>query len=477
MRDTIPATGGDPGTEVWTGRWVERALDVRLHDDEGVRGLPLTSLVGVAVRRNPRRAHLLVSQVLGKHVPTDPDVVHAGGRRLGELVAQALAEPGGAGGPGSEGQRGPVVVLGYAETATALGHLVADVLAAPYLHSTRRRVAQVVPLGGFVESHSHAADHLLLPADPQTVVALDEDGPLVLVDDEISTGSTALHTVEALQRAHPRRWYVLATLVDLRSETDRVRMAAAAAGHGARIDVVALATGSVDLPADVLGRGEQLVAASELAQTMSQKASQETSSRGTVPLAAVVRVDPRPSAWGAEVKEGGRHGFLPTDRPPLEAALAALATDVAAACGRAGRVHVLGFEELMYAPLRLAQQLGTVLGDEVAVTFSTTTSSPILVVDDPGYPIRSSLTFPAHDDPVGGSTTRHAYNVAAPASAPAARFDAVVLVVDTRGDRPELTDPGGLVPQLARATDRVVLVVLPEHRVTPVGEVSCPPSP
>lgn len=499
---------GDDGLDVgaWSGRWVERALGLHLHVGVGGGGLALRSLVGLAVRRNPRRAHLLVSRVLGKHVPTDPDAVYATGRHLGELVVRALVGPGepvlaaGMGEVGAMRKRGAreqVVVLGYAETATALGHVVADVVAAPYLHSTRRRVEQVVPLGGFEESHSHAADHLLLPADPQLLAVLDGDGPLVLVDDEISTGSTALHTIEALQQAHPRRRYVLATLVDLRSEADRARMADAARAHGVQIDVVALATGSVDLPDDVLARGERVVSAQEASRESSSGAAregageafqevslevslQEESSSGTSPdPTAVVRVVPRASAWGPEVKEGGRHGFLPTDRVPLELALAALAADVTVACGPARRVHVLGFEELMYAPLRLAQALKTELGggpergseggpeggvaDGLSVTFSTTTSSPILVVDDPGYPIRTDLVFPAHDGPAGGSLTRHAYNIAAPASDPATRFDTVVLVVDTSGDRAELTAPGGLVPQLAAVTDRVVLVVLPEH--------------
>ena len=49
------------------------------------------ALLGLALRRNPRRAQLLVSRVLGKHVPTDPRVVQAAGLLLGGLVADALA--------------------------------------------------------------------------------------------------------------------------------------------------------------------------------------------------------------------------------------------------------------------------------------------------------------------------------------------------------------------------------------------------
>lgn len=60
----------------------------------------------------------------------------------------------------------PVTVLGFAETATGLGHCVADELDARYLHSTRRPVAGMVAAAGFEEVHSHATSHLLLPRSP-----------------------------------------------------------------------------------------------------------------------------------------------------------------------------------------------------------------------------------------------------------------------------------------------------------------------
>ncbi|WP_345713590.1 phosphoribosyltransferase domain-containing protein, partial [Kineococcus glutinatus] len=54
----------------WTGRWVADRLGVALRTSAAVDGLAVADLAGLAVRRNPRRAHLLVSTVLGKHVPT-----------------------------------------------------------------------------------------------------------------------------------------------------------------------------------------------------------------------------------------------------------------------------------------------------------------------------------------------------------------------------------------------------------------------
>ncbi|MFF7211320.1 phosphoribosyltransferase [Streptomyces sp. NPDC008238] len=420
---------------VWSGQWVADRLGVTL------RGEGLSGLLGLALRRNPKRAHLLVSNVLGKHVPQRPRVVYDAGYGLGVRVRELLGE--------DEAAR--AVVLGYAETATGLGHAVADgVGTAPYLHSTRRPVAGVEPVGGFEEEHSHATSHLLLPEDAGL---LSGDGPLVLVDDEFSTGRTVLNTVRALHARYPRRRYVVVALVDMRSEADRVLLDRFAADLGAGVDVLALASGTVGLPEGVLERGQALVAAHAAAEPARRAAA-----AAAVPHR--VRLD-----WPAGLPDGGRHGFTPVHRARLEAALpsmaAGLAEDLRVLGGNpARRVLVLGNEELMYAPLRLAQALQDAL-PAAEVRFSTTTRSPVLAVDDPGYAIRTRITFPDHDGPADGPGERYAYNVAG------AGFDTVVAVVDSAGDTPALHAPGGLLAQLAAHTERLLLAVVPSYEPRP----------
>ncbi|MFI2608750.1 phosphoribosyltransferase [Kitasatospora sp. NPDC018619] len=436
--------------QTWTGRWVADRAGIAL---TGSARLP--ELVGLALRSgNPRRAHLLVSTVLGKHVPQRPSVVHGAGLDLGRRVRGLLGAPAAA----------RAVVLGYAETATGLGHSVADGLDAPYLHSTRRPVPGIPPFGGFEEEHSHATSHLLLPAEPALLAG---DGPLVLVDDEFSTGTTVLNTIRELHARHPREHYVVVALVDLRSPADRRRLDEAAAELGVRLDLVAAASGGVELPEDVVARAERLIAGAAPGD-------------GPAPTAAAAPLARVALDWPAGLPDGGRHGFTARDRARLEAALPRLAGQLAAAVpAEARRVLVLGFEELMYTPLRLAGALAERLGGD-RVRFSTTTRSPVLAVDDPGYAIRTRLAFPAHDDPRdGGSAERYAYNVA-PGSDPARRFDAVVLVVDDVADTPALHEgERALLGQLRRVTDRVVLAVVPSHRPVPVPPVarSVPPSP
>ncbi|MGW7266455.1 phosphoribosyltransferase [Streptomyces sp. NPDC054842] len=425
---------------VWTGTWVARRLGVELVGDE-----KLPDLLGLALRRNPKRAHLLVSNVLGKHVPQSPSVVHGHGFALGGRVRDLLGD-----------EAATAVVVGYAETATGLGHCVADGIgAAPYLHSTRRPVPGVAQAGGFEESHSHATSHLLLPEDPALLAG---PGPLVLVDDEFSTGNTVLNTLRALHERYPRERYVVVALVDMRSAADLGRLDDLARELGARVDLVTTASGTVVLPDGVLEKGQALVAAHET-DPPGRPAPGRAGTVGRVAL-----------GWPAGVPDGGRHGFTPEHRIRLESALPAMAARLADALpegARRGRVLVLGFEELMYAPLRLATELERTLDAEVR--FSTTTRSPVLALDDPGYAIRSRIVFPAHDHPDDGPGPRYAYNVAG------AGFDAVVAVVDSTGDTPELHAPDGLLAQLAAHIPAVVLAVVPSHVPSQAPVPGAPP--
>ncbi|WP_443056845.1 phosphoribosyltransferase [Streptomyces sp. MT206] len=456
---------------VWSGTWVADRLGVSLQEGGDPAAPRLDTLLGLALRRNPKRAHLLVSRVLGKHVPQSPEAVYAAGYGLGERVRALLGDEAAA----------AAVVLGYAETATGLGHCVADGLAlAPYLHSTRRPVPGVEPAGGFEEAHSHATSHLLLPEDPELLAG---GGPLVLVDDEFSTGNTVLNTIADLHARHPRGHYVVVALVDMRSPADRDRLTAFAEGLGARIDLVALARGTVSLPEGVLAKGQALVEEYETraaagdaddpaavagsgagAASGSRSAAESGAGFGSVagPAAgSVAAVERVALGWPGGLPDGGRHGFAPADRDRLEAALPALAGRIAAALGpEPGRVLVLGNEELMYAPLRLARALEE-SGAAREVRFSTTTRSPVLAVDDPGYAIRTRLVFPAHDDPADGPGDRYAYNVAG------AGFDAVVAVVDGAGDTAALHAPDGLLARLAPHTGRVLLAVVPSYEPAP----------
>jgi hypothetical protein len=248
---------------------------------------------------------------------------------------------------------------------------------------------------------------------------------LVLVDDELSTGRTAVNTIAALHAVVPHRRYVLAALVDLRGRADQEKIAAYAAELGVRIDVVALARGAVSWPDDFPARAAQAVSEADPA----------------LPAGAAGEVVRHDELWSADARASGRHGFTPGDVRAARKAASAVADALAPSLPP--RTLVLGTEELMYAPTLIALELAE-RGVEARV--SATTRSPVFALDAPGYPIRSVLHYESPD-----GEPRFAYN--------ATGFAEIVLVTDEPNE--------GLVARLQRVCGRVRVVALPSHRPLP----------
>lgn len=152
--------------------------------------ISLDDLFDIAERRNPKRAFLFVSKVLGRHIPVSPHVMRSIYRQLAEQIPSI--------------PEGPVLFIGMAETAVGLGAGVFD--------EVRQRVADPVfltstrhPVDGdllceFKEDHSHATDHLIyLPGDTELRRRVLAAQTVVLIDDEATTGNTCINLLAALR--------------------------------------------------------------------------------------------------------------------------------------------------------------------------------------------------------------------------------------------------------------------------------------
>lgn len=457
--------------------WVADHFAVRMTAGSSPVGLEVTDLVQLGLRRNPRRAHLLVSTVLGKHLPVDARSVVGAGRLLGALVDLDLAD---AEVPGSWTSAAratvlgtdplalwhvlpqprrtdrPLVVLGFAETATALGDLVADQLGARwYLHSTRRPEPGVPVAGGFEEGHSHATSHLLQPVPSDLMTGTET---LVLVDDELSTGKTAIATIRELHQLSPRDRYVIACLVDLRGPADAAAVDELAAELGCRITVVALASGSMLLPADL----------------PEQVAQWQDGPGALTPGPAPLEVGDDPEIlcleWPLGLSDSGRHGLTGAERTAVDAAVGRLADRLRGHLPSPdASVLVIGTEEYMAIPLRLAAALAGPLGP--AVGFQSTTRSPVWPVDEPHYPVRRRFVLPPTDAVDDGTSERFLYNAFAARGTESRAAADVIVVVGDSGSSPEaLRRVAGLLSDAAPTVLAVQITstpVLPEPLVGP----------
>jgi hypothetical protein len=309
------------------------------------------SLFGFAERRNPKRAFLFVSRVLGKHIPVKPSVMQLSYESLAAKIPADLP--------------GPVLVIGMAETAVGLGAGVHRAYAATrpdsmYIVSTRHPVSDKI-FARFEEEHSHASAHLIhQPVHPELREMMHSARSLVLVDDEASTGKTFVNLHRALADAGLSKLERVVTCV----LTDW-SAGAVCSGFGGSADQVSLLSGAY------------------------QFTENPEAALPEMPETGVVAV----GEWPVDpANDWGRLG--------VQAVGDTLGRDIQVQPGE--RIIVLGTGEFVWKPFLLAERLERAGAN---VHFSSTTRSPIAL----GHAIEHALNF---SDNYGLGIVNFLYNVA-----------------------------------------------------------------
>ncbi len=311
----------------------------------------LEDLFDMAERRNPKRAFLFVSKVLGRHIPVAPGIMRSVYRQLAEQFPTL--------------DTGPVLFIGMAETAVGLGAGVFDEArhraAEPvYLTSTRHPVPGEL-LCEFKENHSHATDHLIyLPDDAELRRRVVNARTLVLIDDEATTGNTFINLLEALQNAGLSQLtrVVAVTLTDWSGDALATRCTLP-------VETVSLVQGdwhwepNPDAPIPVMP-------------------AVNVTATGSVPITGR-------QSWG---------------RLGMTMPRADLGLQIAPHVGE--KILVLGTGEFVWEPFLLAERLEKAGAD---VKYSSTTRSPIAT----GFAIQSAIAFA---DNYGLGIPNYVYNVA-----------------------------------------------------------------
>ncbi len=159
-----------------------------------------TDLIRIAKRENnKKRSYLVVNPLQGKHVPVSPLMAF---QMMDTLAGQVrLAYP---------GER--LLLVGFAETATAIGARLAVKLDAGYIQTTREYVPGADYLY-FTESHSHATEQRLVKNELET--AINRFDRVVFVEDEVTTGNTILNIVKIMEREyHGKVHFSVASLLN-----------------------------------------------------------------------------------------------------------------------------------------------------------------------------------------------------------------------------------------------------------------------
>lgn len=299
----------------------------------------------LARRMNPRREHLIVSRRLAKHLPTPGATAAQDGRLLAARISRMST--------------GNVHVIGLSETATGLGLMVSRSLRAhSYTATSRRDLGTECEFVNFREEHSHAPGHALCSRFTDQVTAGDT---LLIVDDEVTTGSTVGNLIARLLPLLPDDVQILvACLLDSREQQGKL---APSNSDGTTLEITSLSR--------AMTRPEAFP------NLLKAPVAVRASNRGVVSALPIVTC---PDQF---------HGLSSADMRGIEDTALALAESLSMI--DPARCLVLGSEDFMGLPILVAEQL--------SAHVQSTTRSPIFVSEEGRYPIRAGWTFPSCTDP------------------------------------------------------------------------------
>lgn len=381
----------------------------------------LDQLFQMATRINKKRSFLFVSKVLGKHLAVDPHIPLLVGNLLAmryvevvygiqdpraNEVAQAIQTGQNLEAVSAALQNDPMTLarpttfIGFAETATALGHAVFRSFAtnATYIHTTREQVNELTSIINFEEEHSHATSHRVYALDQQL---FQNDDEVVLVDDEMTTGKTAVNIIRTINATYPaKKVFTVVSILDWRTAEHREQYRQLEEELAITIHVVALVDGTIT----VTGQPSLEQESSEMLPGTSPEISYLSIAEFLKPemLQYATSTDatgnPNQSAY---VKATGRFGLSTNENQAFSRQLQAMAAHLTAQ-RKGKKTLVIGTGEFMYVPMHIASMMGS------EVYFQATTRSPIYQTTREAYTIQSKFTF---DSPENAGVVNHLYNI------------------------------------------------------------------
>lgn len=300
-------------------------------------------LVRIARRENNlKRNYLVVNRLQGKHIPVSPSEALNLFKTLGVTLKQ-------------EYQDERLLLVGFAETATAIGAAIAIMLDCYYIQTTREDLGEAKYLY-FSEAHSHATEQKLVRSELDGIIP--EVDRIIFIEDEVTTGNTIMNIIKILKKCYPGTTaFSVASVLNGMDEEAQCRYR----DNGVRMHYL--------VKTDHSGYGELADAyqdADDDTRVMAEDDSMFTSQcsiSGSCDARRLIHARELDAAcWDLwrEIKK-----------------------EYAITAGQ--RILVLGTEEFMYPPLFVALQMERCGGN---VKFHATTRSPIEIYADHQYPLK-----------------------------------------------------------------------------------------
>lgn len=169
-----------------------------------IKDASLKDIIHVEHRsNNPKRDYLFVNRIQGKHIPTRPSEFMGMVDKLVNAIAETTRNE-------------KILVIGFAETATALGNAIAAKLSnCVYYTQTTRENIELEPIVAFEEKHSHAVEQVIY--SEKSLAEIDFTYVL-FVEDEISTGTTILNCIAQLNTIVQGKKYGVASVCNWQNE-------------------------------------------------------------------------------------------------------------------------------------------------------------------------------------------------------------------------------------------------------------------
>lgn len=323
---------------------------------------------------NNKRSFIFVNKLQGKHIPCKPSETIKFVGELGDLV--------------KKGTYGKAGVIAFAETATAIGAIVADKIGKDtyYMTTTRlefNREQKIL----FKEEHSHAPKQILY-YDKSELNSLDT---LVMVDDEYTTCKTVLNCIKELKEKDLIKKNTKIVIASLSNCLNDARYTEVEAMGYKLVYLFRFEKSYKDDSLDTKMGLQRNVAHN----------SYEMNNNNTirVPLGFV---EPR---LGCYIEEYNKN-------------IDKVVSSIKGKLGSYKQVLVLGTEEYMYPAIRIGRELENVY--ESVVTQSTT-RSPIVTSTDTDYPLKSRVEF---ESIYNSNIKTYLYNLK--------QYDKVIIVTDSR---------------------------------------------